>query len=566
MLVYADHTTSVESARVVQDTLDRVRALATHASPVHDELVDALIDAGMFESAAADALCPDRDECVPVLDILRRTSEALGLAVAASWLETTEPNHALQSAVDALEQISTDTLPPYLQLRIPEGYAFYALYPEAYVEAALEWIGSFAPRPVVCVGLRSIGSSLSASVHGTLTLFGLQAQSWTLRPRAHPFDRTFDISADLVRRWTPEHATFLLVDEGPGLSGSSLASAAERLSGFGVPDDRIILIAAWHPDPDRLRSIAARGRWRRHRVLTAGFDRVRDRMVTGVGLAPACADLSAGRWRSHLEYPPPWPPCHAQHERIKLLTPDGRLAKFVGLGPFGRQALARAERLAADGWTVRPLGLRRGFLLLPCIAARPFTLRDVDQSLMRHTAAYLAWLRRHESTGSRAHIDHLADMLRVNAGQTCDDAALAAVDRLIERAQRFDEPEVAIDGRLLPHEWLRTAQGPLKTDALDHHRDHFLPGPTDAAWDVAGFIVEAALTDHTREAFVQTYMTASGDATVRERLPFYLASYAAFRLGYCAMADASVDETERMRFAAARVRYANALRMALARH
>jgi hypothetical protein len=38
----------------------------------------------------------------------------------------------------------------------------------------------------------------------------------------------------------------------------------------------------------------------------------------------------------------------------------------------------------------------------------------------------------------------------------------------------------------MPHEWLRVGDRHVRTDALDHHRDHFLPDMTDTAWDVAG--------------------------------------------------------------------------------
>ncbi len=50
---------------------------------------------------------------------------------------------------------------------------------------------------------------------------------------------------------------------------------------------------------------------------------------------------------------------------------------------------------------------------------------------------------------------------------------------------------------MLPHEWLLTATGYMKTDALDHHDDHFLPGCQNIAWDVACASVEFELDDST---------------------------------------------------------------------
>ena len=59
-----------------------------------------------------------------------------------------------------------------------------------------------------------------------------------------------------------------------------------------------------------------------------------------------------------------------------------------------------------------------------------------------------------------------------------------------ERALRVLRPLI-VDGRLQPWEWIVTRQGVLlKTDASSHGDDHFLPGPTDIAWDLAGVIVD----------------------------------------------------------------------------
>ncbi len=56
---------------------------------------------------------------------------------------------------------------------------------------------------------------------------------------------------------------------------------------------------------------------------------------------------------------------------------------------------------------------------------------------------------------------------------------------------------------MLPHEWIRTASGFLKTDAVDHQDDLFFPGCQDIAWDIAGAIVEFGIP---REALVSEYL------------------------------------------------------------
>lgn len=112
----------------------------------------------------------------------------------------------------------------------------------------------------------------------------------------------------------------------------------------------------------------------------------------------------------------------------------------------------------------------------------------------------------------------------------------------LNRTARFDEAEVAIDGRMLPHEWLNTGETLLKTDALDHHADDFLPSSRDIAWDVAGAIVELEL-DGEAESFLAGRITKlTGDSSLPQRLPFYCMAYAAYRLGYSTLALESLDD------------------------
>ena len=47
-------------------------------------------------------------------------------------------------------------------------------------------------------------------------------------------------------------------------------------------------------------------------------------------------------------------------------------------------------------------------------------------------------------------------------------SAIHATRSLIE-----DAPAYELDGRMLPHEWIETSSGFLKTDAVDHFDDHF---------------------------------------------------------------------------------------------
>ena len=68
------------------------------------------------------------------------------------------------------------------------------------------------------------------------------------------------------------------------------------------------------------------------------------------------------------------------------------------------------------------------------------------------------------------------------------------------------------DGRMQPHEWLLSADGHmLKTDSGSHGDDHFFPGPTDIAWDLAGAMVEWEMTAEQSAILLDLYRQKSGD-------------------------------------------------------
>jgi hypothetical protein len=247
------------------------------------------------------------------------------------------------------------------------------------------------------------------------------------------------------------------------------------------------------------------------------------------------ADLSAGRWR---EIRREWPPVQPQHERRKHLC-GGRLHKFAGYGRYGRAKLERAERLA--GFIPPVLGLENGFLVSEWVEGR--SVRPTRE-FVEHAARYLAHVAREFATGEAADAGSLAALIERNTGHAWHEA----------------QPEsgaVALDARMMPHEWLETDRGFVKTDALDHFDDHFYPGPQDIAWDVAAFGVEFGCGARIADC----YARASGDRTIEARLPFYRAAYLAFRLGYCEMAARALGgSADGARFGAARTRYDSLIR------
>src|SRR5205823_11055584 len=99
-----------------------------------------------------------------------------------------------------------DGLPPAVELRTPEGFAYYAVYPEAYIEAARRL--RLTAQPFV-IGIRSIGTTLGAVVAAALNA----PPPITLRPHGEPFARQVTIAAELEQELLGRDAHYVIVDE-----------------------------------------------------------------------------------------------------------------------------------------------------------------------------------------------------------------------------------------------------------------------------------------------------------------------------------------------------------------
>jgi hypothetical protein len=550
LIVYAHRSSPLALPAVVSEF--RHRLAAAQSVPSRDAVVDLFVDFGEAYAAAADADLPAIDDVDRDLDAWNQVLAALAHAVCACAEGDRE---GLARALQEASRRSPDLEPladrlPLVPAKTAEGFAYFALYPEQYALAANDFVASAAPRTLTCLGLRGIGAPLAFVVAAAAERLGIRASIITARPRGHPFDRRLILSAALKTRLA-EHASGhgAVVDEGPGLSGSSFAAGREALLDAGFAAERIALFPSWRTSGASLRSERGRRVFRDVPQFVADFDRVRPR--------DAWEDLSAGRWRVVVcgRDERPWPAVHPQHERRKHRSPDGRIVeRFAGIGRHGRALRARAARLADAGYAAWPRGMDRGFLRQDWIRGTP--VERITPDGLNTIAAYLAFLARTFSTGRRATTDDLAQMMRIN-GEAADGAAVTIDFAALEaRAKAFDEPEVAIDGRMLPHDWLLAHGRLMKTDALDHHADDFLPGCRDIAWDVAGTIVEFELDDDAASALIDRYARVAGDAAIDGRLEFYVPAYAAYRYGYTALAAESLGGTvDGMRFTRAKDRY-----------
>jgi len=470
-----------------------------------ESVLDALISAGQLEAALADYESSSASTIAVVTDTLARC-----------FLGDHDLHYSTKRLVAELGQ---PPLPAEIAISPPEGFAFYALSPLDFA-AGLRLPVS---RSWAVIGIRSIGTTLSALASAVLKRAGARVERITVRPTGHPFDRVTRLSPG-QQQWVRGHedqAKFLIVDEGPGMSGSSFLSVAEALERQGVPAERIQLAGSRDPDLDALRAPHAARRWRRYnwqRVTSQVHDRFREHEFFG-----------ADQWRARSFGENDWPSCWTQMERLKFLAPGGdTLYKFEGFGGFGREVRERSQRLAETGFGCPVENAGDGMSAYRYVEGRPLQVADLTHEVLDRIADYCA--HRREFVAAEPVPQQLPEMVAFNLEQEIGESVPFDLDLLF-----CDRPIVA-DGQMHPHEWLRAKDGRiLKTDASIHGDDHFFPGPTDVAWDLAGAIVEWRMESDAADRLLRKYKVLAGDDAAR-RLPAYLLAYSVFRMGYCKMA------------------------------
>lgn len=562
MLVYGDQEDCEDPRRRIAKLRCGLAggAMAAPGPERHGALVTLFIETAELAQGLADweFHAAGMDDRTPVQDAAMAVVMELAAGVAASWLlggrsagRSADPPDTADT-LDALDRLSALPLPEAVGMRRAEGYVFYSLYPEAYLEAAARLPPRFAESPVV-IGLRSIGTGLAA-----MAAVALKAPPpVTLRPVGHPFRRELRLSERVRAAFLADpEAAYVIVDEGPGLSGSSFGAVADWLEAQGVAADRIAFLPGHGGELGPQSSDRHRQRWAEAVRPVVGFDdlfRSMDRPFPPLeqwfvdSLSPPIApleDLSGGGWRRQYGNSDRLP-ANPQQERRKFLlrTATGSwLLKFAGLGSAGEQALERARALHAAGFTAEPSTLRHGFLAERWLEdACPLTEGAPDA--VERLAGYLAFRaeRFPAPSGSGAALTELLTMARTNIGEALGDGAAKALecwtaDRLAELEAGLRR--VVTDNRLHRWEWLRLPDGRLmKSDALDHSAAHDLIGCQDIAWDVAGGIVEFDLSDRQAEALC--HMVEAVVPLDRRVLAFCIPCYIAFQIGYWTFATGS---------------------------
>jgi hypothetical protein len=519
MLVYGEQTREVDPRELIVEL----------ARPVHGHsaLVGRFVLASELLPGLADAAFTGRDARTPLTDAAMRACMGFARQIEQSW-------RGVAVEPVSLNELTSHRVPESIICKRAAGYAFYALYPEMYLDAA-----RCVPEVDRCViGIRSVGAGLAALV-AVATGAPLPA---TVRTHGDPLRREVAVAPELLAEWIGGE-TIAIVGEGPGLSGSSFGCIADLLEDNEV---RAIEVYPGHGgDLGPMAQQRHRDRWRRIPRRHVDFDvSIRPRLVRCiaelVGRVIGVEDLSGGAWRA-LRYPSEetWPASITHEERRKLLVHTGLgsyLARFVGLGADGERALHRAQTLHAAGFTPEPIGLVHGFLVERWQdLVRP--LATFGRSLLvERVGEYLAFRANTFRGGAGADVDQLRAMARRNAG--LDVSPPSSAPRRVE-----------IDGRLHAHEWLVTPRGLIKADAYDHCCAQDLVGCQDIAWDVAGAIAELSL-----DAAEEARLVAVCDVD-REQLAFAKPCYAAFQLGRHALAIEGSPPAEQIRLQAEVERY-----------
>lgn len=550
MIVYRNHREQTSTDLVLRRSLNLIDQFqATDCS--YQDAVELLIETAELETGVTDHYCRDLDLTNEKIRLCRNiTLNAASMAVRM-WDGGNPDIIEIKKNGKLLEDLRASGIPERIEVSIPEGFVYYGLYPETYVQAAYEFHDELNPGSVVCIGLRTIGTALSAIVECALRSRGCDVESFTVRPRGDPFDRHVEISGDLEKIIVEnQHSYFVLVDEGPGLSGSSIAGTFRKLRQFDIPRKNIVLFTSWIPDGSAFISEYAKTEWPHYKKYSGSFEKqwiAGERLETEFNCKIA-GDISAGFWRYKLyKNENEFPAVHNQHERRKYMAffedRERSILKFAGFGRYGKRMFRRAGLL--EGFSPSPLSLKNGFLQLKYIEGKPMANGEIEEDFVRRIVDYIAFIKNNFQAEVTVAYDEMLEMINVNVAEGLGKSWMEKLNI----GKRFS-PEVygkvpvAIDGHMMPHEWIKTETGYIKTDSIEHHSDQFFHGCQDIAWDVAGSIIEFGFTGSRKNEFIETCAKAVEDRDLVNRMDFYIIAYLAYRLGFVTLASVTLSGTD----------------------
>jgi hypothetical protein len=456
-----------------------------------------------------------------------------------------------------------------VEVRVPEGFAWYALYPDSYLVTARSWVRESwsascdgGARRVLVIGLRSIGTTLAAVVAEVLRRSGVKVACTSVRTVGHPFAR----QAELPEGVRPGDHN-LIVDEGPGLSGSSMAAVAAALERGGAARSSITLFPGHGRGPGSEAAQAGRRWWSEVEVRSI------DLTATLIGATPLLEVLrgECSRWlgsgctaprplgvddwmrRTDLSVLPRSAAPALETPKLLVCGAEGRAAvlRFAGTAPLDAtletgegRLVRRLDRLADRGSTVRPFGAVHGWVAVPWVDGSRLTRRDATASFIAGTLAPHLVAAASEPIGVdliTRGAERIVSAVMALAAFSHDARWREILGRAAEHVARPDVGPIlaAGDGRLAPHEWIRDGTGRiLKLDAGGHDADHTWVGRQPVAWDIAGAEIEWELGSVQSELLRGAVEGANGGRPDALTMAFYGAGYCAFRAGaarHCAL-------------------------------
>jgi hypothetical protein len=535
MIVYGD----LIRGQTADEKIDRINILIGAQRTVNRDLRRDLLRAIFLEESELIVALEDAGfPCGTLLTHLR----GVGARLMRSWLEPA-------GHVPDVPLIGDDHvfLSEEFSFRYPEGYAFYAVYPEAYWLAGQQIFGTACK----VIGIRSIGLSLGVMV-------GLGADSPNLasiRPSGHPFARHVMLPSDWSLAAGDQVA---IVDEGPGMSGSSFAATADAVLRAGGDVCQLRFFPSHRNGPGVHASDATRSLWQQVHIHHVTFAELFENgqpcnqlqqaaNAVNVPQSLPMQDLSGGQWQAHVRSAGSQIPSIPGREARKYLLGEGgrsTLAKFAGLGELGEMKRRRGAFLAEEGWCPTIYGLASGFIFQhwveDAVSLEPHDLTTED--LTRMIGRYIACRSKLGTEGFvGADPLQLAAMARHNIGKALGQTVVNSLEPILEAATRLRSgwTPVATDNRMHRFEWRVSGARIWKVDALDHCFAHDMIGCQDPCWDVAGAVVELDLPIDARgdlgHAFPRDALARQAQATA-----FAIVCYCAFQIGlWTAQADAS---------------------------
>ncbi|BCM17902.1 hypothetical protein [Mesorhizobium sp. J8] len=569
MIVFGDHKRTHSAEQLRKAVLAAAGAIGDLPAGLerHAAVVDLFVTASELLQGLADAEfdITGLDSSSSRQKLGSEILVELSQEVLRSWQQKFARSGALDEAL--LAKLAAIDCGSAITTGPAEGYALYALYPETYLLAAL---GSGLDANTCVIGIRSIGLGLAAVVAAALNA----PPPISLRPIGHPFSRHISAASELLRSWLDRpQAKFAIVDEGPGLSGSSFHAVIAWLRRHGIGYERIHLFPSHRGGPGAqatAETVAALSQCQSH---VADFEDVFDGAVSpglrdwiGQLLGKADVELheiSGGAWREVLSVPTTaWPPIFPAFERRKFMALTGGerwLVKFAGFGDAGQRKLRTAKALHEAGFGAQPAGISHGFLVERWIDAGRLDRAGLPRDmLIDWLGRYLGWRAAKLPTDEAgASPEKLVDMAVQNCREALGEGQAQALAGWFARYP--PQPvlgRIEIDARLHPWEFLVRQDGTvLKTDAVDHCRSHDIVGCQDIAWDIAGARVEYELCEAELTRLIkgiEAEMTRAVDRSLVERMePCYLA----LQLGLWTIAAQSAEGHDRVKAIQAADRY-----------